>query len=144
MRSIVVDTGPLVAWFDPDDKHHHRAERWLKLHGAGFKRYTTLAVLTEALHLIDSAGAGAALLEWIAAGGLVIVAVENADLRAISARMLRYRDTPMAGRTHLQQALPVTFGYKIAIYANYAILAAIPAVKRVLAELMAHGSAARR
>ena len=95
MRSIVVDTGPLVAWFDPDDKHHHRAERWLKLHGAGFKRYTTLAVLTEALHLIDSAGAGAALLEWIAAGGLVIVAVENADLRAISARMLRYRDTPM-------------------------------------------------
>ena len=95
MRSIVVDTGPLVAWFDPDDKHHHRAERWLKLHGAGFKRYTTLAVLTEALHLIDSAGAGAALLEWIAAGGLLIVAVENADLRASSARMLRYRDTPM-------------------------------------------------
>ena len=95
MRSIVVDTGPLVAWFDPDDKHHHRAERWLKLHGAGFKRYTTLAVLAEALHLIDSAGAGAALLEWIAAGGLLIVAVENADLRASSARMLRYRDTPM-------------------------------------------------
>lgn len=95
MRSIVVDTGPLVAWFDPDDKHHHRAERWLKLHGAGFKRYTTLAVLTEALHLIDSAGAGAALLEWIAAGGLLIAAVGNADLRAISARMLRYRDTPM-------------------------------------------------
>ncbi len=95
MRSIIVDTGPLVAWFDPDDKHHHRAERWLKLHGAGFRRYTTLAVLTAALHLIDSAGTGAALLEWIAAGGLVIVAVENADLRAISARMLRYRDTPM-------------------------------------------------
>lgn len=33
-------------------------------------------------------------------------------------------------------------GYKLAIYANYAILAAIPAVKRVLAELKAHGSAA--
>jgi 3-carboxy-cis,cis-muconate cycloisomerase len=28
----------------------------------------------------------------------------------------RYRDTPMAGRTHLQQALPVTFGYKVAIW----------------------------
>ena len=27
-----------------------------------------------------------------------------------------YRDTPMAGRTHLQQALPVTFGYKTAIW----------------------------
>ena len=28
----------------------------------------------------------------------------------------RYRDTPMAGRTHLQQALPITFGYKSAIW----------------------------
>src|SRR6185312_8136103 len=28
----------------------------------------------------------------------------------------RHRDTPMAGRTHLQQALPVTFGYKTAIW----------------------------
>ena len=28
----------------------------------------------------------------------------------------RHRDTPMAGRTHLQQALPVTFGYKAAIW----------------------------
>ncbi|MDQ8730764.1 adenylosuccinate lyase family protein [Bradyrhizobium sp. LHD-71] len=28
----------------------------------------------------------------------------------------RYRDTAMAGRTHLQQALPVTFGYKAAIW----------------------------
>lgn len=28
----------------------------------------------------------------------------------------RYRDTAMAGRTHLQHALPVTFGYKCAVY----------------------------
>src|SRR5262245_51791315 len=28
----------------------------------------------------------------------------------------RYRDTPMAGRTHLQQALPITFGYKVAVW----------------------------
>ncbi|KAF5017778.1 hypothetical protein F66182_10263 [Fusarium sp. NRRL 66182] len=27
-----------------------------------------------------------------------------------------YRDTPMAGRTHLQHALPVTFGYKCAVW----------------------------
>lgn len=29
---------------------------------------------------------------------------------------LKYRDTPMAGRTHLQHALPCTFGYKCAVY----------------------------
>jgi len=28
----------------------------------------------------------------------------------------RYRETEMAGRTHLQHALPVTFGYKCAVY----------------------------
>ncbi|KAI1308931.1 adenylosuccinate lyase [Xylaria venustula] len=28
----------------------------------------------------------------------------------------QYRDTPMAGRTHLQHALPCTFGYKCAVY----------------------------
>jgi 3-carboxy-cis,cis-muconate cycloisomerase len=42
------------------------------------------------------------------------------DLAAISAALAglaaRYRDTPMAGRTHLQQALPVTFGYKAAVW----------------------------
>ncbi|AIR69925.1 MULTISPECIES: class-II fumarase/aspartase family protein [Dickeya] len=39
------------------------------------------------------------------------------SLRKILADLaLRYRDTPMAGRTHLQQALPITFGYKAAIW----------------------------
>jgi len=28
----------------------------------------------------------------------------------------RHRDTPMAGRTHLQHALPITFGYKAAVW----------------------------
>ncbi len=39
------------------------------------------------------------------------------ELRGILAALaVRHRDTPMAGRTHLQQALPVTFGYKVAIW----------------------------
>ena len=28
----------------------------------------------------------------------------------------RYRDTPMAGRTHAQHALPITFGFKCALW----------------------------
>src|SRR5881227_3656907 len=49
--------------------------------------------------------------------GLAIVEEDIAALRGILADLSkRYRDTPMAGRTHLQQALPVTFGYKTAIY----------------------------
>jgi 3-carboxy-cis,cis-muconate cycloisomerase len=34
----------------------------------------------------------------------------------LSALARTHRDTPMAGRTHLQQALPVTFGYKAAVW----------------------------
>ena len=49
--------------------------------------------------------------------GLEIIEDDIADLRGILADLSkRYRDTPMAGRTHLQQALPVTFGYKTAIW----------------------------
>ena len=49
--------------------------------------------------------------------GLDIVEADIKALRAILAGLARrYRDTPMAGRTHLQQALPVTFGYKCAIW----------------------------
>src|SRR6266478_4906617 len=42
------------------------------------------------------------------------------DLAAISGHLAdlarRYRDTPMAGRSNLQQAVPITFGYKVATY----------------------------
>ncbi len=49
--------------------------------------------------------------------GLEIVQADVGTLRTILAGLAeRYRDTPMAGRTHLQQALPITFGYKAAIW----------------------------
>jgi 3-carboxy-cis,cis-muconate cycloisomerase len=42
----------------------------------------------------------------------------------------RYRDTPMAGRSNLQQAVPITFGYKMAT-----LLAAMQRHRERLAEL---------
>jgi len=48
------------------------------------------------------------------------LAIVERDLAAVSAALAglaqKYRDTPMPGRTHLQQALPITFGYKCAIW----------------------------
>lgn len=50
---------------------------------------------------------------------LDLVEADIRTLRGILAELARkHRDTPMAGRTHLQQALPVTFGYKAAIWLN--------------------------
>jgi 3-carboxy-cis,cis-muconate cycloisomerase len=49
--------------------------------------------------------------------GLRVIKEDIAALRRILAGLARkHRDTAMAGRTHLQQALPVTFGYKAAIW----------------------------
>jgi 3-carboxy-cis,cis-muconate cycloisomerase len=63
--------------------------------------------------------------------GLTLV---EADLDAISdalaALARKYRDTPMAGRSNLQQAVPITFGYKMAT-----LLAAFERHKQRLKEL---------
>jgi 3-carboxy-cis,cis-muconate cycloisomerase len=62
------------------------------------------------------------------------LALVEADLAAIDAALAgladRHRRTVMAGRTHLQHALPVTFGYKAAVW-----LAAIRRHRQRLAEL---------
>jgi 3-carboxy-cis,cis-muconate cycloisomerase len=48
---------------------------------------------------------------------LAVLDEDVAELKRILADLARrYRGTPMAGRTHLQQALPITFGYKAAIW----------------------------
>jgi 3-carboxy-cis,cis-muconate cycloisomerase len=62
------------------------------------------------------------------------LALVEADLEAIEAALAalaaRHRGTVMAGRTHLQHALPVTFGYKAAVW-----LAMIRRHRRRIAEL---------
>lgn len=62
------------------------------------------------------------------------LALIDEDLAAISAALAKlarkYRDTPMAGRSNLQQAVPITFGFKMA-----ELLAAIERHRARLEEL---------
>lgn len=48
------------------------------------------------------------------------LAIIETDLDAVAALLAKlardHRDTPVAGRSHLQHALPVTFGYKAAVW----------------------------
>src|SRR6204780_895078 len=64
------------------------------------------------------------------------LALIEADIDAIGASLAglarEYRDTPMAGRSNLQQAVPITFGYKMAT-----VLAAFERHKQRLKELKA-------
>ncbi len=49
--------------------------------------------------------------------GLALVEADLAAVRGHLASLARrWRDTPMAGRTHLQHALPITFGFKAAVW----------------------------
>ena len=81
--------------------------------------------------LSEAAGEGGRFVHWGATtqdimdtgnvlqirAALSIVARDLREIGNILADMAKkYRDTPMAGRTHLQQALPVTFGYKAAVW----------------------------
>src|SRR6266446_691846 len=62
------------------------------------------------------------------------LALVEQDLAAIADSLAdlarRHRDTPMAGRSNLQQAVPITFGYKVATW-----LSAIQRHQQRLAEL---------
>jgi 3-carboxy-cis,cis-muconate cycloisomerase len=63
--------------------------------------------------------------------GLVLVDDELAAIAAALARLAReHRDTPVIGRSNLQQAIPVTFGYKMA-----GLLAAILRHRERIAQL---------
>jgi 3-carboxy-cis,cis-muconate cycloisomerase len=49
--------------------------------------------------------------------GLGLIEADLTELRGhLGGLARRWRDTPMAGRTHLQHALPITFGYKAAVW----------------------------
>lgn len=49
--------------------------------------------------------------------GLALIETELTTLRGhLAALAKKHRDTPMPGRTFFQQALPVTFGYKAAVW----------------------------
>ncbi len=49
--------------------------------------------------------------------GLELISQQLNAVRDILVRLSsQYRDAPMAGRTHLQHALPITFGYKCAVW----------------------------
>lgn len=57
---------------------------------------------------------------WLATALLKVWAIVWRDLRDLEATLLplavAHRDTPMSGRTHGQPGLPITFGFKVAVW----------------------------
>jgi 3-carboxy-cis,cis-muconate cycloisomerase len=88
-------------------------------------------ILPLVRQLAEAAGAAGRWLHWGATTqdimdtaavlqireGLRLIEDDLAGARRHLAELARrHRDTPLAGRTHLQHALPITFGYKAAVW----------------------------
>lgn len=91
---IVVDTGPLVALFDPRDGLH--AECRVRLETLSAPLAVTLPVLTEAFHILSPESRGAEKLRvFIERGGLGVHFADEAEFLRAFELMDLYRDHPM-------------------------------------------------
>ena len=91
---VLVDTGPLVALFDPRDDAH--AETRARLASVREPLFTTVAVLTEAFHLLDPSSRGsAAVREFMNAGGMTVWFLSADSLARCFELMEQYADHPM-------------------------------------------------
>ena len=91
---ILVDTGPLIALFDPADADHASCVRLLATIDEPI--CTTLPVLTEAFHLLGPASLGSLrLMDFIKARGLEVRFLDEAALARAFELIVRYADHPM-------------------------------------------------
>lgn len=91
---ILVDTGPLVALFDPQDAQHHRCVQTLKRLQEPIR--TTVPVLTEAFHMLGPGSAGSdRLREFVLRGGLSVWWFDPPTLARAFELMDAFADHPM-------------------------------------------------
>ena len=96
MRSIIVDTGPLVALFHARDRHHEAAKAVLESSPAVM--VTTWPVITEACHFLGQAGKRA-LLTFIRRGGVRLEALSVEDMPRLDQLLERYDRMDFADAT---------------------------------------------
>jgi len=91
---ILVDTGPLVALFEPRDTQHQACMEVLK--GIQDALVTTLPVLTEAFHILPSNSRPAENLRiFMEKGGLSAWFMQEEHVRRAFDLMRTYHDRPM-------------------------------------------------
>lgn len=91
---ILLDTGPVVALFDPKDASHPRCREVLETLREPL--VTTVPVLTEAFHMLSPSSPGAdRLRDFIARGGATVWFFDGAALLRAFELMEQYADHPM-------------------------------------------------
>lgn len=93
-KRAVVDSGPLIALFDKDDRYHKKAVECIKNFRG--ELISNCAVLTEVTHILDfSVSAQTDFLQWVAAGAITLMEIIPEDLDRIIELTRKYSDLPI-------------------------------------------------
>lgn len=94
MQKTIIDSGPLIALFDKDDKYHQEVLAFFKAYTGEF--ITTWSVITEVSHMLDfNLNVQLDFLRWIDIGALHIYNIEQSELGSIIKMMSKYTNVPM-------------------------------------------------
>ncbi len=94
MKKTLIDSGPLIALFDKDDRFHRSALAFIE----NFKGIliTSWPVITEVLHMLDfNVTVQMNFLKWIERGALSIKSLSDAQIPRLIELSEKYSDIPM-------------------------------------------------
>jgi len=94
LNTVLIDSGPLIALFDKDDRYHIKVLNFIK--NKKLKFVTTLAVLTEVSHMLDfSVIVQVSFFEWVMNDGVILFEINQRDISKIVELTKKYSDRPM-------------------------------------------------
>jgi hypothetical protein len=91
-RKVLLDSGPLIALFDADDRWHGRVKTFVGAFRGEFA--TSAANVTEAAWITSRLAPACfdALIEWLSRGAVAIHNLEAPDLVRVKQLAAKYRD----------------------------------------------------
>ena len=94
LNTVLIDTGPLIALFDKDDKYHLSVIDFIK--DGNYRFVSTIAVLTEVMYMLDfNTAVQLNFLEWIMKEGVIIHEIKQSNIKRIIDLTKKYSDRPM-------------------------------------------------
>jgi predicted nucleic acid-binding protein len=94
LKTILIDSGPIIALFDRDDNYHKQIIDFVKKEKYRF--ITTTAVITEVSHMLDfSIDVQILFFEWVMKEGVLLQEIIQRDINRIIELTKKYCDRPM-------------------------------------------------
>ena len=95
METIIVDTGPIVALFNANDRFHAPVRHWFEKHSAAYQLVSCEAVITEAAYMLGwNIDTQPACLSW-AQHSLTIQPIAGNAYEKMGQWMRQFANVPM-------------------------------------------------